>query len=381
MRFQARHVATAAVALAVAAACVVGATSGAFAAAGRARARAGAGAGSRAGDSAEVPWRQIGPGWALAEFTTGSYKVAGPVTLYLLSPAGRRYQVYRWPASTPPWALVGWSGDKQRVLLGQPGGKRVLLHQLMLATGAVTTFTLPSAAADVLGYTQPDGRNILVADRGIVRYSLTGDRQARLIRGSSHDAVLSAASGLSELVNGATGLELVSNAGGLIRQLPVPGTAAKLGGCTPVRWWTSAVALAICMPTAPPSSPRLWLVPVSGAAPTALTPLRTGAWPDYGDLDAWRFPSGLYVEALGACGTRFIGKQAANGTVTMVNVPGSAGNNVVVATSSSRMLVQEFPGCTASSSLAWFNPATGVARDMLLAPEGENGVLSVLAYS
>jgi hypothetical protein len=385
MASQTRHLAAAVVALAVAAAAVVGMTrqQQAFgAAAGAAVDRAAATlTADHAMTSAQAPWRQVGPGWTLAEFTTGTYKVARPVTLYLLSPAGRRYQIYRWPAGTQPWELVGWSGDKQRVLLEQSGGKRMRMHQLWLTTGTVTTFTLPRAAAEVLGYTRPAGDNILIADHGIVRYSLTSRRQAQLIGGISHIVALSAANGLSELVNGGTGLELVSNAGGLIRRLPVPGADAAVGGCSPVRWWTSAVALATCMPTASQPGPRLWLVPVSGAPPTALTPLRSGAGPDYGDLDAWRFPSGLYVEALGACGARFIGRQAANGTVTMVNVPGSTGNNVVVATSGHRMLVREFPGCTAGSSLAWFNPATRRASDVLPAPASGDGVISVLAYS
>ena len=65
----------------------------------------------------------------------------------------------------------------------------------------------------------------------------------------------------------------------------------------------------------------------------------------------------------------------------MINVRGSSGNNVVVATSGNRMLVREFSECFPSSSLVWFNPATGSVRDALIAPTGGDGVLSVVAYN
>jgi TolB protein len=232
----------------------------------------------------------------------------------------------------------------------------------------------------VLGYTRPDGDNLLVSGGGIVRTSLAGIQQALLIRGSGYDAALGAPDGISEVVNGPDGVELVSNAGGIVRRLPVPGATAKLGGCTPVRWWNATTALVSCISSTVIASPRLWLVPVSGSAPHALTAVRNGRDGDYGDIDAWRFRSTLYVQALGACGVRYIGKQTASGTVAPVNVPGSAGNNVVVATSGNRMLVQEFSECSPASSVVWFNPATGTASDVLLAPKGGDGVLSVIAY-
>ena len=176
-------------------------------------------------------------------------------------------------------------------------------------------------------------------------------------------------------------MELVSDAGGLIRRLPVPGAAARFGGCLPVRWWALGVVMVSCVPSTASAGPRLWLVPVSGAAPAALTPPRTGGGPDYGDLDAWQLSSGLYVQALGACGTRFIGKQGTNGAVKQIAVPGSSGNNVVVATSGNRMLVREFTECFPSSSLVWFNPATASVSKVLLAPAGRAGVVAVIAYN
>jgi len=325
-----------------------------------------------------VPWSKVAPGWTLAEYTTGTYKKAEPVTLYLLDPEGGKYQLYQWPATKTPWQLIDWSGDKSRALFEQFGGKRPIMHQLTLATGKLTTFRLPSSVGFVLGYTHPTGQNILVSQDGVARYNLSGAFQVQLVKGNQFDQAMSAPDGATELTNGPTGPEVVSNAGGVIRRLRVPGIK-KDGGCSPVRWWTSAVALVSCLPPGS-GSPQLWLVPVSGATPTALTPVRTGGT-DLGDVDAWRFASGLYVQALGACGTQFIGKQAANGKVTVVNVPHSPGNNVVVATSGDRMLVREFSACGPRTSVVWFNPATRAVSRALTAPAGGDGVLYVVAYN
>jgi hypothetical protein len=329
------------------------------------------------GTLAQVPWADIGPGWALADYTTGSSQLAEPVTLYLVDPQGGRYQLYRWPATTQPWVLLAWSGDKSRVLLQQQGTSEVTVHQLTLATGQVTTFMLPSTVTQVLGYTRPDGENILVAEDGVVRYSLTGVLQARLSDGTEIASAVSALDGLTEVVNGGTGVEVVSNTGGVIRFLPIPGTDATTGGCTPERWWNAADVLVACASTGA-IGPRLWLVPVSGAPPTALTPVRTGP-PDFGDVDAWQLSTGLYVLAETGCGPPFIARQAAGGAGQPVAVPGGS-SSVVIATSTDRMLIQQYTECLPDSSLAWFNPATSGAQPVLTAPAHGVGVVSAIPY-
>ncbi len=250
----------------------------------------------------------------------------------------------------------------------------------------MTSFKLPSIDDNVLGYTRPSGANILVSTgHGIARYNLAGRWQATLISGRQYNSAIPAPNGLTDVVGGGQGLTLIGNAGGVVRRLPVPGTDTKWGGCRPARWWNSSTVLASCWPTPPTadglSVARLWLVPVSGAAPRAITPVGNGDDGDYGNIDGWRFPSGLYVEALGGCGTAFIGKQAPGNTkVAEVIVPGSAGNNVVVATSGDRMLVQERTECTPGSSIVWFNPATHAVQKVLHAPANGDGVLAVVAY-
>lgn len=330
------------------------------------------------GAASKVPWKLVGPGWDLVQYTTGNYTTPKAVTLYMVDPAGGKYRMYQSNASKTTWQLVDWSGDKARALLAQPGTRD--LRQLVLATGHLTSFRLPSASDVVLGYTRPDGTSILVqTSNGIARYSLTGVLQKRLVTGKQYKSALASANGTFEVVNGPR-IVVVSNAGGIIRRLAaVPGTSAAAGGCTPLRWWNSTTVLASCMTSASAAGP-LWLVPASGAAAKALTPARTGQGPDYGDLDAWQLPSGLYLQATGACSYMFIGKQAASGTVTAVSVPGSTGSNVVVAASGRTMLVQEINSCNPGSSLVWFNPATRAVQKVLMAPKGALGVLSTAAY-
>jgi hypothetical protein len=201
------------------------------------------------GTLAQVPWTQIGSGWALAEYTTGSSQVAGPVTLYLTDPQGGLYKLYSWPATTEPWVLIAWSGDKTRALLEQVATSQPTLHQLTITTGQVSTFTLPSTVTQVLGYTSPDGENILVQQDGVVRYNLTGVLQTRLSNGPEDASAVSSPDGLTEVVSAYSGVELVSNAGGVVRFLPIPGTDGTLGGCTPERWWNAADILVACTPS------------------------------------------------------------------------------------------------------------------------------------
>lgn len=327
------------------------------------------------GTLAQVPWTEIGPGWALAEYTTGSSQVAGPVTLYLADPQRGLYKVYSWPATTEPWVLIAWSGDKTRALLEQVATSQPTLHQLTIATGQVTTFTLPSTVTQVLGYTSPDGENILVQQDGVVRYNLSGVLQTRLSNGPQDASAVSSPDGLTEVVSAGPGVDLVSNAGGVVRFLPVPGSDATLGGCTPERWWNAVDILVACTPSGA-IGPQAWLVPVSGATPTALTPPRTGS-PDFGDMDAWQLPTGLYVEAETGCGPPFIAEQLAGGAVQAV--PGGSAS-LVVATSGDLMLVQQ-SGCVPGSSLAWFNPATGAKLPVLTSLANSTGVVAAIPYN
>jgi hypothetical protein len=238
---------------------------------------------------AGVPWSHVGPGWVLTQYVAAVPEGGkpGPVTLYLISPTGARYQLAHWPDSRTAPSLVAWSPDGKRALFQVFSGQG-RAEQLTLATGQMTTFVMQGDATPI-GYTTPRGLNILASrpsDNDFIegRYSLSG----RLLKSLGSRGALYTPSGTEFAAGASHGLKLVSNRGPLIKQLPVPGTAANT--CGPVRWWDSGTILASCARPAGAGS-RLWLVPVSGTRPRALTrphdPRTTG---DFGDLDAWQRP-------------------------------------------------------------------------------------------
>ena len=101
-----------------------------------------------------------------------------------------------------------------------------------------------------------------------------------------------AASGTELAVGSTAGLELVSNTGRALRSLPAPAGRSR---CTPRRWWTSSELLASCM-SAATSVDQLWLFPVSGARPAALT-ASPAAQGDYGDETPGRCPAARRLAA------------------------------------------------------------------------------------
>jgi hypothetical protein len=100
--------------------------------------------------SSLVPLRQVGLGWSIVEYSAAkvSPPTKGKTTLYAVSPQGRRFAFYSWPAAKPSLSsffLVDWSGDGQRVLVVN-GFNRY--EQISLATGKIiNTFKLPSSAS------------------------------------------------------------------------------------------------------------------------------------------------------------------------------------------------------------------------------------------
>ncbi len=348
-----------------------------------------------------VPWSKVGPGWALAMYSAsqggeGVKPKAGPSTLYLVDPQGGRYKLITWSARSPRahWDLIGWSGDVSRALFGTSPGLvstgREHIYQLQLRTGHITGFTLP-AKVTAVGYTRPDGLNILAEKSAsatsstitLQRYSLTGKLQKDLATVKGLD-LFAGVTGIptvpynsrgTDIAAGtASGLELIGNAGGVIRKLPVPG--AK-DGCNAVRWWTARTVLASCSVGNEPG-PQMWLVPASGARPSALTPARKGGF-DLGDFNAWQLSSGLYVDGFGACGSLVIGRQPAHGKEQMVNVPGAASSLVVNATRSA-LMVERINGCMPGISLVWFNPATRAMKVAVPVSHNQFGVIAVAPY-
>jgi TolB protein len=339
---------------------------------------------ARAAEPAGVPWSHVGPGWVLAQYTSAAPEggKTGPAELYLISPGGARYRLARWPDFRFAPELVAWSPDGKRALFQVFSGKGGV-EQLTLATGRMSTFVMQGTATPI-GYTTPDGLNIVAGRPSgtgtiLARYSLSG-RLVQSLGYSADGQVLYAPSGAEFATGGSRGVKLVSNRGSLIRTLPVPGTSAN--SCSPVRWWNGGTILASC---SPPGSavPRLWLVPVSGAHPKALTPPRNpNRSGDLGDLDAWQLSSGLYLQAAGPCGVLHIYRQAPGGSIKLITVPHTNGDNRVLTARGSRLLVQAPTDCTGSVSLLWYDPAKRAEQWLIRAPGNVIGVaIAVPFYS
>lgn len=308
---------------------------------------------------AAVPWASVGAGWVLTEYSPGSTSRPAPTTLYLVSPSGGKYAVYQWAASkTAAPHLLAWSGDKTRALLqlGRPNQ----LEQLNLRTGKAARFSLPVNVMPV-DYTRPNGLQLLgVAVSGsaatLARYTLAGKRVQVLGTQAYGMSAIYPPDGTELAVSAGTGLLLVSNTGRVIRKLPVPAADPRIG-CGAARWWNPGTILAECTPKGS-AVPQLWLVPANGAKPKTLTPVRKSGM-DLGDLDAWPLPSGLYLQSAGACGTLELNKQAKNGSVAPVEVPGfPAGASAAVVTALGSQLLVHGLGCTLGGQLVWLNPAT-----------------------
>jgi TolB protein len=344
-----------------------------------------------------VPWRQAGPGWSVVEYSTAaaSMSAKGPATFYLVSPDGRKYPFYR-TASTryPNWFLIDWSGDRQRILVQQtPSGnpQRLTYEQISLATGTVVTrFSLPIDIQPV-AYTQPRGDGLLVEGGGSpshpwdYRYDLTGHLQATLARGTYLIGLLDAPNGTFILAGNAGNggnIDKISNAGRITERISIPLTRpAKWHGCDPVRWLTRTTLLAECFDPAPYDAERLWLVPLRGGAPKPLTPAIRARGLFLGYVDAWRLPSGLYLQADNAHDTLSIVRQSRDGSEHTINIPGPAGISDFINTAlGPRLLINNGLGVSTTSSLFWYNPATRAVRYVFKTPSKILGVYNVIPY-
>jgi TolB protein len=312
--------------------------------------------------AAAVPWNSVGAGWVLDTYSAGTRSKPAPTTLYLISPAGAKYALLTWPASATPAPIVrAWAGDKTEALfqLFAPGGSPGGYGELNLTTGTMTRVGFANASTTPLGYTLPHGEQILAAtdsgsDTIIARFTRAGALAQTLITEHDTSGASYSPDGTALAASAPDGLLLVANSGGRPKKLPVP--VPPRGACDPVRWWDARTILASCG--------GLWLVPASGAAPSQLTPVRPldNAVTDLGDIDAWQLPSGLYLQSVGACGTLELNKQAGNGALARVTVPGMTYSPVVVTASATELLMEQ-QGCHGSGGeLAWFNPATGAEQ-------------------
>jgi TolB protein len=342
--------------------------------------------------TAHVPWRHAGPGWAAVQYSTASTSGApkGATTFYLVSPAGRKYPFYRTPATSyPSLSLIDWSGDRRRIFVQQNAvgnPRRLTYEQISLVTGAVVNrFSLSS---DVLPaqYTEPRGDGFLAEGSNNhpwdYRYDMTGHLQATLARGTFLNWLLDASDGSFILAGTFRGIDLISKAGHVTRRIRIPVTRpASRHVCGPVRWWSRTTLLADCFDLAPYNADRLWLVPMRGGPPRPLTPALRAHGLFQGYFDAWRLPSGLYLQADDAHDTLSIVRQSRDGAEHTIHIPGPAGVSDFIDTAlGSRLLIDTGSGVSNTSSLFWYNPATRAIHYVFRTPPQIRGVYGVVTF-
>ncbi|HEV2374452.1 MAG TPA: hypothetical protein VGS19_20110 [Streptosporangiaceae bacterium] len=336
-------------------------------------------AAGQVGSRQDVPWAKVGQGWLLAQWSQGlpanprrrSHARPVPSTLFLVDPAGGRYRIATLQprGSFPSASLVAWSGDGQRALLSDDSNATVL----DLRTGASTEFSL---AGDVtpIGFAGPGGlgviANVGTANPHLERFSLTGGKELTYPTsfpggGTYHwsdiPGALYSADGSELAVSTSTGMEMVRNDGQAVRFMRV---SPSVKGCSPVRWWKAGVLLANCARNGSAAG-QLWLVPVSGAQPATPLTAYPAAQGDYGDLDAWQLPGGVYLQDAAGCGA-YVAKLRSDRRTAPVTVPGMVGSIAVNGAYGGRLSVTSTKlDCANGATLAWFDPATNSVTPLL----------------
>jgi hypothetical protein len=306
---------------------------------------------------------------------------------------GSRYTLFAWSKDpVPSGELFAWSGDKQRALFGHfPSGRQDNFgptDELNLRTGKITRIPIDPSSL-VVGYTRPHGGQLLVeaglkpetGDGTFELVDLQGKVTRKLWSGYIYQPLFSSPDGKTYVVEDADGQALVSANGQVLRRI-----GHKDASCAPLRWWDAATVLAACVPLGPgDGNSQIWLIPASGKAPTAQTPLRTqgGASADWGDYDYVRLASGDYVEAMGPhCGDHVIARLGPHGKATVIKVPGATDIKIEAATAT-RLLLTQAGDCgtgVSSQSLVWLDPKTGAETPAVSAQKGQFGVLGVVPY-
>jgi hypothetical protein len=346
---------------------------------------------------ASVPWSQVGPGWMLAMWSpvpglhpgespppgSPTWKTA-TTTLYLLDPAGGRYAITTFP---PPGdgrspRLIDWSGDGTRALFSTEEKSQTVLTEVDLRSGTKKAFTVEGTQLTPR-YTRPDGKAVLLhgwmgsQPASLDRVDLAGNHQLTYPVAQGFNGYLSTPDGTRLVLGTASGLALMGNDGVAGNALPIAGQK----DCTPTRWWDtgSRVALTRCNNSA---GSQLWLVPIDGGTPTALTAPNTAQnGPDYGDLNAWQLPAGTYLQAAGACGVVYLAKLNADGTTSTVSVPDvKSGSVVVLGANGGDLDLQARAGCGGGQSVIDYNPAAGTSTVLLGPPVNGGGVIEAVPY-
>jgi TolB protein len=349
-----------------------------------------------------VPWDQVGPGWILATWTqtpatvvttdpSGSYQGAA-TTLYLVDPSGDRYPITTFPApgKSPGPKLVDWSGDGERALFYDQSADKPTPIVVDLHTGAHTAVPIQGTTRFTPSFTLPSGKALLLAKQDdnsnqpptLERVDLAGERELLFptdTLGSPFSGYYLPTPDGTQLILGtdAGSMVLMGNDGTVSRTIAMPRGTNR---CSPLRWWdgeTGTTLLAYCGSNLQ-DQPQLWLMPIAGGAPTALTAPNTQA----GDMDAWHVPAGTFVSTASQCGELILEKLNADGTTSRVAVPGTDSKRSikVIGVSDDDLIVRAFPSCAPGEALIDYDPAANTSTVLLGGTVNGGSVTDALLY-
>jgi TolB protein len=362
----------------------------------------------------DVPWEKVGAGWALAEWSPviahrpgeqrdpdePTHETVG-TTLYLVDPAGTRYLITTFAPGTQ-MRLADWSGDGSHALFTGSYASPTSAISVDLHTGEQATIPVDGHVA----YTRPNGTALLVSTSfngsqpgTLKRVDLKGNPQFTYPTGDLAGAgrfggdyvespdgtqlILATANLGNEVVpRSDNSLVVMGNDGTVTKTLPAPMPKAL---CGPVKWWTPGSILVHCT-VERSSANQLWEVPLDGGAPTPITAVNSGQEDDpgfggdIGDGDAWKLPTGIFLQSVGACGTVFLSKLTADGHTTRVKIPGLGDNVFVTGAANDRLLVRGQVGCSGSTSLVSYDPAANTSTVLLGPPVNGGAVSQAMLY-
>ncbi|MCU1700117.1 MAG: hypothetical protein JWR34_6180 [Mycobacterium sp.] len=353
-----------------------------------------------------IPWPQVGPGWLLATWSpvTGGPPAPGEptpatatTTLYLVDPAGGRYAIttFKPPGEMAAPRLVDWSGDGSKALFHMEFGKFPTAIIVDLHTGAQTEFAVDGRPR----FTRPDGGALLLETPGLlsppsrswpgqnqpgalVSADLAGNHLLTYPVGPDFSGgYISTPDGTRLILGRPSGFSVMGNDGIISKTVSIHGQKS----CSPLRWWDgnrSTIILMRCTGT-DSGGTRLWLVPVNGDAPTALTAPNDGQeGPDFGDDDAWQLPAGTFVQPVNPCSMMYLAKLNADGTTSKVSVPGvHTDRTYVVGVKGDDLHLQVSERCGGGGdSLVAYDTAAGATTTLLGPPVNGGGVMDVVAY-
>ena len=304
-----------------------------------------------------IPIDEIDQGWVAVVYSASQIEPfeEGPQVIYLVSPAGDRYEIAAFPVGGPIPMLGALANDGTHVVAAMWTLAQIGVVSIDIATGVTHTIAEFEDTNPRLGTTLPTGRDVVVdrstfepTDEYLTVYRTDGSVFAEIATKGSDWPTYSWLYGLDGtflVVGDGESLRVVGNDGTFIRTLDAPAAL-----CDAVRWWDQTTILASCVPDPVAETMGyyhvLWLVPIDGSAPTRLTvdPDPEVNVVEFGHADAWRAGDETLLQWWGDCGARGIEVLQPDGTAEWLELEVTDGP-WIYAQAADDLVIQTSAGC------------------------------------